>query len=67
MILEDYHLKNSEEEKEQQKLLHKVYNNLALCCIKHCHSGRAVAYCRLAEEIDPRNPRTLYFMGKVRR
>ena len=64
-LLEDHHLKNEEEEKEQQHLLLKVCLNTAVCCVKLCHSGRAIVYCKKALEIDPKNVKALYSYGKV--
>ena len=64
-LLEDHHLKNEEEEKEQQHLLLRVSLNTALCCVKLCHSGRAIVYCKKALEIDPKSVKGLYLYGKV--
>lgn len=64
-LLEDHPLKNEEEEKEQQKLLLKVCLNTALCCVKLCHSGRAIVYCKKALEIDSKSVKALYLYGKV--
>ena len=64
-LLEDHHLKNEEEEKDQQKLLLKVCLNTAICCVKLCHSGRAIVYCKKALEIDNKSVKALYLYGKV--
>ena len=64
-LLEDHPLKNEEEEREQQKLLLKVSLNTAICCIKLCHSGRAIVYCKKALEIDNKCVKALYLYGKV--
>lgn len=64
-ILEDMHMKNEEEEKEQTKLLLRVYLNMAVCLVKLGHSKRAIIYCRRCEDIDPNHPKALYLYGKA--
>ncbi|KAL4224000.1 Inactive peptidyl-prolyl cis-trans isomerase fkbp6 [Mactra antiquata] len=64
-LLEERRLKDEAEEKEQRKLLLRVYINLALCCIKLAHSGRAIGYCRQSLDIEKNNAKALYLNGRA--
>ncbi|XP_045171413.2 inactive peptidyl-prolyl cis-trans isomerase FKBP6-like isoform X2 [Mercenaria mercenaria] len=64
-LLENRHIKDEAEEKEQQELLVRVYLNMALCCVKQSHSGRAISYTRKCLDIDKENAKALYLQGKA--
>ncbi|GFR63617.1 peptidylprolyl isomerase [Elysia marginata] len=64
-ILEGYHLKNDEEEKQWKKQLLKVYVNSAICCHNIKHFGRCISYCNQAINIDRGNIKAHYFKGKA--
>ena len=58
-------MKDEVEEKDTNALLLKVYLNLAVCCVKTKHSSRAIAYCKRSLDIDRKNAKAMYLMGKV--
>lgn len=64
-ILEDRPMKNEEEENDTKTLLLRIYLNLAVCCVKTKHSGRAISYCKRCLDIDRNNAKALYLQGKV--
>nr|KAG5691902.1 hypothetical protein BaRGS_033348 [Batillaria attramentaria] len=69
-ILEDYHLKNEEEEKEQKKLLLQVYLNMAICHLKLRENGRAIHFCNQVLAMDNKSEvnekKALYFKAKAK-
>ena len=64
-ILEDYHLKNEEEQKEHEKLLTRVYLNMALCYTKQRQNGLTITYCNKVLKIDDKNVKALYHKAQV--
>ncbi|XP_052801994.1 inactive peptidyl-prolyl cis-trans isomerase FKBP6-like isoform X2 [Mya arenaria] len=65
-LLENRRLSGEEEEREVNILLLRVFQNLALCCIKLAHSGRAIVYCKKYEQLDRKpNAKVLYLRGKA--
>lgn len=58
-------MKNEQEEKDTNALLLKVYLNMAVCCVKTKHSGRAIVYSKRSLDIDRNNAKAMYLMGKV--
>ncbi|KAK3781678.1 hypothetical protein RRG08_043589 [Elysia crispata] len=64
-ILENYHLKSDEEEKQWSKQLLKVYVNSAICCHHIKHFGRCISYCNQAIKIDRTSIKAHYFKGKA--
>ncbi|XP_077995368.1 inactive peptidyl-prolyl cis-trans isomerase FKBP6-like [Glandiceps talaboti] len=64
-ILENCHLKDEIEEKAMQKVLLKLYLNMALCSIKLCRSNRAITFSKKALEIDEKNVKALFRCGKA--
>ncbi|RUS79498.1 hypothetical protein EGW08_012730 [Elysia chlorotica] len=64
-ILENYHLKSDEEERQWNKQLLKVYVNSAICCFHIKHFGRCISYCNQAIKIDRTSIKAHYFKGKV--
>ena len=65
-LLEEVELKNEEEEKRQQHLLLKLYANSALCYIKIGWPKKACLVLQSALEIDGKDPKILYRMGKAK-
>lgn len=64
-VLEDYHLKNEQEEKEQKQLLKKVYLNIAACCIKLKENGHAITFCHKVMAIDPTDVKAHFRKGQA--
>ncbi|XP_064612073.1 inactive peptidyl-prolyl cis-trans isomerase FKBP6-like [Liolophura sinensis] len=64
-VLEDYHMRDEEQEKQQQKMLLKLYLNISVCYLKQCKSRQTLIYANKALEIDERNVKALYNKGKA--
>ena len=64
-VLENCHLKSDEEEHEQQKLLVRVFLNIALCCLKLKQNGLAITYCHRVLALQPNNVKALFRKGQV--
>jgi FK506-binding protein 6 len=59
-LLEKCRLKDEEDEVRQQRMLLKLYINLAVCYNKQKTSRRACIMCRNALDIQPRNAKALF-------
>jgi len=64
-ILEDCNLQNRDQERWMNEVLLKTYLNAAHCSLELVQPARAIKYARKALEIDPRNVKALYRMGKA--
>ncbi|KAI8782892.1 inactive peptidyl-prolyl cis-trans isomerase FKBP6-like isoform X1 [Biomphalaria glabrata] len=64
-ILEEYHLKNDEEEKLWTKQLLKVYTNSAICHHNLKQFGRTIHFCNEILKKDKNNVKAHYFKGKA--
>lgn len=69
-ILEDYHLKSEEEEKQQRKMLICIYLNMAICHLRLNEYGRVIRLCSQVLEMDEKtwkdHLKALYFKAKAR-
>ncbi|XP_078680061.1 inactive peptidyl-prolyl cis-trans isomerase FKBP6-like [Branchiostoma floridae x Branchiostoma belcheri] len=63
--LENARLANDEEEAKRNKVLLKLYNNMALCNLKVGEYARCIANCNRALEIDGGNVKALYRKGQA--
>ncbi|KAH9515147.1 Inactive peptidyl-prolyl cis-trans isomerase fkbp6 [Bulinus truncatus] len=64
-ILDDYHLKDENEQKLWIKQCLRVFLNLAICHHHLRHYGRAIHFCNEVLEKDKNNVKALYFKGKA--
>lgn len=64
-IIEDYLPKNYEERRQGEQFLLTLNLNMALCCIRLNHSGRAVTYCQKALQLDNTNTKAFYRLGQA--
>ncbi|KAK3083712.1 hypothetical protein FSP39_001888 [Pinctada imbricata] len=64
MYLEDCHLANEEEEKQQQAGLLKLYQNMAMCCARMNEWRRCISWSNRALNMDKNNIKSLYNLGK---
>lgn len=65
--LEDYHIKNEQEEHEHQALLQRMLLNVGVCMLKMSHSAAAIHYANQALYIDPNSAKARYQKGKALR
>ncbi|XP_064456203.1 inactive peptidyl-prolyl cis-trans isomerase FKBP6-like [Ornithodoros turicata] len=63
VILEKVCTANDQEERMQQALLLKLYNNASLCCLKTGRANMGISYAKEALQIDKDNAKALFCYG----
>ncbi|KAG1663364.1 Inactive peptidyl-prolyl cis-trans isomerase FKBP6 [Nymphon striatum] len=64
-MLQNFRLKNDEEEIVQQQMLLKCYLNSSICALKLNRAPLVITMCSLALQIDQKNPKALFRKGKA--
>ena len=64
--LEECHLQDEEEEKDQQKMLLRLYLDAAVCNLRLRQSGKVVSLCNQALALGESCVKAFYLKGKVR-
>ena len=64
-LLEERHLKDSEEERKWKATLLKLYLNQSLCSLRQGKYKLAITQCKKVMEFDPKNVKAHFRLGKV--